>query len=146
MVRNACLLYFNADDSYHYNMNSVDLTDQLWNVYQVDHWMCKYKWWWYLFFQDHGLVLVNAYIIYKTQCEEVKVKPTSHYEFQRLDCLAKIDPNFFGSRDHLVSAVQRRGIIKKDGSKPTTTFSAQKEIEKKRKYRIRKIYTRRIPL
>ena len=65
----------------------------------------------------------------------------SHYEFQRLDCLANIDPTNFGSRGHLVSAVQCRGIRKKDGSTPTTNISAQKEIEKKRKDRKRKIYT-----
>ena len=70
----------------------------------------------------HGLVLANAYIIYKTLFEEVKVKPMSHYEFRRLVCLAKVDTTHFGGRDHLVSAVQRQGI-KKCGSTETTTVS-----------------------
>ena len=38
----------------------VHLSDQLWNVYQVDHWMRKYNWWWYLLFWGHDLILVNA--------------------------------------------------------------------------------------
>ena len=63
------------------------------------------------FFCGHGLVLVNVYIILKTlcDCEEGKVKPTSHYEFWRLDLLAKINTANFGGRDHLVSEVQNLG-------------------------------------
>ena len=60
------------------------------------------------------------------------MKPMIHYEFRSLVCLANIDPTNFGGRDHLVSAVQRRGIRKNDGSKPNTTVSARREIEKKR--------------
>ena len=72
-------------------MNSVGLSDQLWNVYQVDHWMRKYKWWWSLLFLVHGLILVNVYIIYKTLRGEVKVKPISHYEFRCLVRSENID-------------------------------------------------------
>ena len=63
----------------------------------------------------------------------------SHNEFQRLVCLAEIDPTKFGGREHLVSVVQRQGIRKNDGSKLTTTVSAQIEIEKKRQYQKRKL-------
>ena len=45
MVRDAHFLPLNINDSYNHNMNSVDLSDQLQNVYQIDHWMSKYKWW-----------------------------------------------------------------------------------------------------
>ena len=38
------------------------------------------------------------------------MKPMSHYEFRSLVCLEKIDHINFGGRDHLFSAVQRRGI------------------------------------
>ena len=65
MVRGAHLFCLNVNDSYNYNMHLVDLSDQLRNVYQVYHWMCKYKCWWYLLLWYHFIVLVNAYIIYK---------------------------------------------------------------------------------
>ena len=41
MVRDAQFLSLNVNDYYNYNMNLVDLSDKLWNVDQVDHWMCK---------------------------------------------------------------------------------------------------------
>ena len=81
MVRDSDCLRLNVNDSCNYNMNSFGLSDQLWNVYLVYHWIFKYKGWWYLLFWGHGLVLVDSYIIYKTLCEEVKVNPMSHYEF-----------------------------------------------------------------
>ena len=112
MVCNTQFLRLNVNDSYNYNMNSVDLSDQITNVYQVDYWMHKYKWWWTLLFWGHGVVLANAYIIYKKLFEEGKVKPMSHYEFQRMTCLSKFDPKRFDSCDHLVSADQRQGIRK----------------------------------
>ena len=141
MVRDANFLHLDVNDSYNYNMNLVDLSDQLWNVYRFDHLMRNYKWWWYLLFWGHGLVLVNDDIIYKTLCEEDKMKPMINYEFWHLVCFAKIDPTIFCSRDHLVSAVQQRGIRKKDGYITTTTASARIEIGKKRKYRKRKLDT-----
>ena len=69
MVRDAQFLHFNMNYSYNYKMNSVGLRDYFWNLYQVNHWLCKYTWWWSLLFLVHGLVLANAYIIYKTICE-----------------------------------------------------------------------------
>ena len=41
MVCDAHFLRLHVNDSYNYNMNSFDLSDQIWNVYQVDHWMHK---------------------------------------------------------------------------------------------------------
>ena len=106
-------------------MNSVYLSDQLQNVYRVDHWMRKYEWFWYLLFLGHDLVLANAYIFYKTLCEEGKLDNMNHYEFLRLLCLEHIDPTNFGSCDHLVSAVPKRCIIKKDGSISNTNVSVR---------------------
>ena len=63
----------------------------------------------------------------------------SHYEFQSLVFLANIDPGNFGGHNHLVSSVQYQGIRKNDGYEPTTTASARREIEKKRKYRKRNL-------
>ena len=93
--------------------------------------MRKYEWCWYLLFLAHGLVLDNAYIFYKTLCEEGKLNPVSHYEFLRLLCLEHIDPTNFGRCDNLVSAVPKRCIIKKDGSISNTNVSLRSEIEKK---------------
>ena len=106
MLRDAHFLLLNVDDSYNYNMYLVDLSDQLRSVYLVYHWMRKYKWCWSLLFWGHGIVLFNAYIVYKTICGEGKVKSMDHYEFRCLVFLANIDPTTFGGRDHLVSAVQ----------------------------------------
>ena len=64
----------------------------------------------------------------------------SNYELRCLDCLASIDPTNFGRCNHLVSEVQCRGIRKHYRSTPTTNFSERKEIEKKLKYRKRKLY------
>ena len=55
----------------------------------------------------------------------------SHNEFWRLVFLANIDPTKFGSRDHLVSAVQQRGTRKNDESTPITNVSELRNIEKK---------------
>ena len=69
MVHDAHFLRLDVNDSYNYKMNLVGFSDQLRNVRRVDRWIRKYKWWWYLFFWGHGLVLVNDYIIYKTLYE-----------------------------------------------------------------------------
>ena len=66
MICDAPFLHLNFNDSYNHNMNLVDLSDKLRNLYRVEHWMRKYKWWWYLFFWFHGLVLVNVYIFLTT--------------------------------------------------------------------------------
>ena len=88
--------------------------------------MHKYKWWWYILFCGHGYVLVNVYNIYKTLCEKGKVKPMSNYEFQHMIFLENIDSTSYCGRNHLVSAVQRRGIRKQGGYTPNTTVSEQK--------------------
>ena len=113
MVNDARLFSLNVNYYYNYNMKSVDLSDQLRTVYRFYHWMRKYKRWWSLFFWCHDLVIFNDYTIYKILCEEGKVNPMSNYYIWRLVCLAKIDLKTFGVQDHLVSAGQRRGIIKK---------------------------------
>ena len=64
IVRDTHFLRLNFNDSYNHNMTLVDLIDQLQSVYQVDQWMCKCKWLWYLLFWVHGLVLANVYIIF----------------------------------------------------------------------------------
>ena len=60
MVCDAHFFCINVNDFYNHDTESVDLSYQLQNVYQVDHWMLKYKLWWYIFFWGRGLFLVNA--------------------------------------------------------------------------------------
>ena len=47
-------------------MNSVDVADKLHNSYNLQHWMRKCKWWWALFMWGLGVMILNAYILYKT--------------------------------------------------------------------------------
>ena len=65
MLRDTQFLRLDINAFYNYNMHFVDLSDQIWNVQRFDHFMCRYKWWWSILFWGHGLVLFNAYIIYK---------------------------------------------------------------------------------
>ena len=112
-------------------MKSVDLIDKFWNVYRVNNWIHKCKWWWSILFCGHVLVLVKSYIILKTLCEEVNTKPMTHYEFWCLVLLENIDLMHFGGCDHLVSAVQCRCIRGENGSTTTTNVSVLKVKEKK---------------
>ena len=43
------------------NMNSTDIADQLWGVYQPDHWMRHRKRWWAYFIWAIGVADVNVY-------------------------------------------------------------------------------------
>ena len=47
-------------------MNSVDVSDHLFNSYNFQHWMRNRKWWWMLFVWGFGVMLVNAYRLYET--------------------------------------------------------------------------------
>ena len=64
-------------------MNSVDMSDQLRNVYRPDGlWVRQRKWWWSIFLWCLGQAIVNAYLLYKRTCELEKKKPMSHLDFQ----------------------------------------------------------------
>ena len=96
MVPYAHFLHLSVDGYYNYNMKSIDLSDQLRCVYRVDRWMRKYKWWRYLLFWIHCLVLVR--LLHYLQNTMRRGQGESH----GLLC-----------RDHLVSAVQQQGIFLK---------------------------------
>ena len=55
-----------VNDDYNNGMNNVDIADQLHGTYHFDHWMCKRKWWWAIWMWGIQLLLVNAYVLYKT--------------------------------------------------------------------------------
>ncbi|KAK3283967.1 hypothetical protein CYMTET_8357 [Cymbomonas tetramitiformis] len=75
----------NIANDYNHNMNGVDIADQLRDHYRFDGpWMRQRKWWWALFLWGLGVAVVNAYLLYRRQCELRKVpkcKQLSHLEF-----------------------------------------------------------------
>ena len=67
------VLYFlrlNKNDSYNNSMGDVDLADQLRGSYRLDFWIRQRKWWWSIMFWIIGVMLTNAYIVYKKVNEE----------------------------------------------------------------------------
>ena len=72
-------------DTYNNGMNDVDVADQLWNTYRIDWWMCKRKWWWAIWMWGVQVLLVNAFILYKTShlfiWKREKKQVLSQYEF-----------------------------------------------------------------
>ena len=67
---------------YNKNMNSVDMADQLRNVYRPDGlWMRMRKWWWSFFLWCMGQSIINGYLVYKRVCEDEGAEPMSHLDF-----------------------------------------------------------------
>ena len=86
-------LRLNVNDAYNNDMGGVDIVDQLRNYSRYDHWMQKRKWWWSFFFWGLGVLQVNAYVSYRTFCENENIKALSHYEFRKMITLAWMDSN-----------------------------------------------------
>lgn len=85
----------NVIDEYNYNMNNVDIADQLRGSYRFDHWMRKRKWWWSMFFWCYQMLLTNCFIVYKKYMIMHRQKPMTHYEFQKAIALAWIDSKHY---------------------------------------------------
>ena len=77
----------NIYETYNYNMNNVDISDQLQGVYRWDHWMRKRKWWWAIMFWALQVMTTNAFIAYKKYMTMLKSKHLSHYEFLEQVCI-----------------------------------------------------------
>ena len=78
----------NMVDMYNYNMNNVDVSDQLRGYYRFDHWMRKRKWWWSMFFWYFQVLLTNSFIVYKNYMILHIHKPISHHNFHKAVALA----------------------------------------------------------
>ena len=78
--------------SYNNDYNNVDIIAQLHGTYQFNHWMWKRKWWWAIWMWGVQVLMVNAYILYKTSHLIIWHKDEktllSHYEFHRQLALA----------------------------------------------------------
>ena len=79
--------------------------------------MRKRKWWWLIFFWAFGVLLVNAYVSYKTYMISKGKRPMSHYEFRKQIALAWIDPTTYW-KDRMKNNLQK---------KPPTTWSMETE-------------------
>ena len=73
-------------DMYNNGMNNVDIADQLRGTYRLDRWMRKRKWWWSIWMWGLQVLLVNAFVLYRTaHCLIWKTEKKlilSHYEFR----------------------------------------------------------------
>jgi len=94
-------------DDYNNGMNKVDQADQLRSTYPCDLWTRTQKWWWAIWLLGVQVMLVNAYVMYKTAHLYIwKSKEESsimtHYNFQMMVALHLINPEKFplDSRQH----------------------------------------------
>jgi hypothetical protein len=90
----------NLIETYNYNMNNVDIADQLRGVYRWDHWMRKRKWWWSIMFWALQVMITNAFVLYKKYMVMLKLKHLGHYEFLEAVCVKWITEGskFFRSK------------------------------------------------
>ena len=84
-------LRLNINDSYNGDMGHVDVSDQLREVHKFNQWMRNYKRWWAIMQWGIGVLLVNAFVVYKLVCEADGVTPLTHYEFRKTIALSWID-------------------------------------------------------
>ena len=101
------------DVNYYYNknINSVGISYQLLNQFKINYRVWKYKWIWEIFWWSRGLLVLNAYVIYNTDCELNSVSPMRHYKFWRRIALRNIYQKMFGGRYHLSSAEPQLGVL-----------------------------------
>ncbi len=88
-------LHPEVTDMYNNGMNNVDIADQLRGTYRLDHWMRKRKWWWSIWMWGLQVLLVNAFVLYRTAHRLIwkteKKLILSHYEFWEAIIKACID-------------------------------------------------------
>ena len=60
------LLCMNCIKKYNNKMGGFGIDDKSRNDYMIYFWVRKRKWWWCILFWDVGVILTNAYIIWRT--------------------------------------------------------------------------------
>lgn len=116
-------LQFNQIDDYNNNMGDVDLADQLQGTYRLDHWVQNRKWWWAIVFWALGVMLTNAYVIYKKVNEENGIPKEDlllQHDFGKAIAIAWINPGYF--KLNKASLVVRKN--KNTGMKQTNESSS----------------------
>ena len=83
-------LRMNFINNYNFTMGHVDITDQLKGSYRIDLWVTNRKWRWSMVFWGIGVLLTNAYVLYKKVLLAEDICPKdllSHYKFRNEVCL-----------------------------------------------------------
>lgn len=93
----------NINDEYNYGMGNVDVADQLRNVYRLMSGARKTKWWWAPMMWAFGIMLTNAYAIYKWVTGK-----SDHYRFLHAIALAWLDPEQYGPNAVSTSGKRKR--------------------------------------
>ena len=98
-------------NDYNHQMGDVDIADQLRNNYWFDHWLRKCKWWWSIMFWDIGIILVNAYIVYRIVNLEAGVSKSDlllQHNFCKQVAMACISHNIYWSTEMNGQALSTR--------------------------------------
>ncbi len=94
-------------DNYNNGMNSIDVADQLRGTYRLDHWMRKHKWWWSVWMWGVEVLLVNAYVLYRTAhlyiWKTEKKKILEQYAFREVIVIAWMGCNSKDADKHLTN-------------------------------------------
>ncbi len=63
-------LCLNMIDKYSHNINSVNMADQLWDVYRPDRWTRNRRWWWAIWICGIRVAGTNPYKLHEVMYEE----------------------------------------------------------------------------
>ena len=89
-------------NDYNHQMGDVDVADQLRNNNWFDHWLRNCKWWWSIMFWAIGVILVNAYIVYRRVNLEAGVNNSDlllQHNFRKQLVMTWISPNIYWSTE-----------------------------------------------
>ena len=119
-------------------MGHVDVSDQLRGSYRIDRWVRNRKWWWSMFFWGIGVLLTNAYVVYrKVLLEEGVDKKNllSQYQFRKEIALYWINPSLFEQDYHRLSTPTTRSgtATTAIGTTSSTATRTSPRTHKKRK-------------
>jgi hypothetical protein len=113
----------NIIETYNYNMNNVDISDQLRGVYRWDHWMRKRKWWWAIMFWALQVMTTNAFVAYKKYMTLLKMKHLSHYKFLEAVCIKWITEGSLFFRGNKKRNSRSFGVTNDDHSSTSSLTS-----------------------